>query len=449
MEDCQGLLYGAITPAATEVGFCRAIASFERAVVHQALSEAGTEVVGYYRIRAAATLQLSDEELALAEACFSDPGSVALLISREKRDAEANFFFREKGKYLNFPLLSFRLDAAGLGMAAAPDREQEENATSPPEHEAVAGAGRKRRRAAAGVALAGGILLMTAAGTTIYRYVPRQGAVVDLPAVAQPAVATPAPALPLRAERQGRDLKIAWDSGSPGIATAMTGILDISDGDVNRRIVLATAQIRFGTVVYSPVSDQVSVSLTAVQADGSAFAGSVLVVLGNSGAAGNGAQAAPPPRPPTQATRPFLPPPAGKRGSDAAASEEMPAAKLPEQAGVMLPPVAIAAPAGGAERTGAEAQSYTPPVLVSGAGVRTPPVLRGFEKRPVTVRVRTVIDEAGRVVSAKAEPQDQIHVAYLQAAEAAAQRCRFRPARREGAAVRGEVTLNFRFAPDQ
>ena len=70
------------------------------------------------------------------------------------------------------------------------------------------------------------------------------------------AVTTPAqPRSPLRAERQGDDLKISWDLNSPAIATATSGVLDIDDGGTPRRILMTADQVRFGSVLYSPASN--------------------------------------------------------------------------------------------------------------------------------------------------------------------------------------------------
>lgn len=71
-----------------------------------------------------------------------------------------------------------------------------------------------------------------------------------------------------------------------------------------------------------------------------------------------------------------------------------------------------------------------------------------FQSQPVAVKIRVLVDEKGQVVSAAALPQQKTHAAYIQAAEAAAIRCRFKPAHRGSTAVGGEVILNFRFMPE-
>ena len=68
----------------------------------------------------------------------------------------------------------------------------------------------------------------------------------------------PEPRTSLRAERQGEDLKIVWDLNSPAVAGATSGVLDIDDGGTPRRIPMTADQVRFGSVLYSPVSDQIS-----------------------------------------------------------------------------------------------------------------------------------------------------------------------------------------------
>ena len=83
----------------------------------------------------------------------------------------------------------------------------------------------------------------------------------------------------LWAERQGEDLKIMWDLDSPEVAAATSGVLAIDDGGATQQIPLTADQVRFGSLLYSPMSDRVSVRLTALKDNQSIKQGSVLVLL--------------------------------------------------------------------------------------------------------------------------------------------------------------------------
>jgi hypothetical protein len=84
---------------------------------------------------------------------------------------------------------------------------------------------------------------------------------------------------PLWAEHQGDDLKIMWDLDSPEVAGATSGVLDIEDGGTTQQIPMTADQVRFGSLLYSPVSDQISVRLTTFKDNRSTKRESVLVLL--------------------------------------------------------------------------------------------------------------------------------------------------------------------------
>ena len=103
--DRQGILYGQTSEAGTVVGSSRALAAFEMEEMRRAVAEAHEPAAGYYRIREGISLELTTDEINLAEAVFSRPGSVVLLVERREGCPQANFFFLEDGKVINFPLL--------------------------------------------------------------------------------------------------------------------------------------------------------------------------------------------------------------------------------------------------------------------------------------------------------------------------------------------------------
>jgi periplasmic protein TonB len=446
--DLQGVLYGKVTAEGTEVRDCRPVAGFgPEAMARAAKSE--REVVGYYRVRHAEAMRLDDTEAAVADAYFARPGAVVLLIQRREGDAQANFFFRENGALVNLSLLMFPLNVGLLEQRReAPPHAIEEPVPVSPLRRTVAIV------AAAALALGvGGGMLWTRA---------REARVVETAA---------APSLPLRAERQGEDLKIVWDLNAAPVASAVSGVLDIDDGGVKRRIALDAKQVHFGSVLYAPTAQEIAIDFTAVQADGTASQASVLAILTKS----TPGSPAPPIRnvavnrtadravafkAPAPVTRTFVPPAQRAAATPAAPDvESLPTAQLAAQPveGLSLPPVKAPAPPAPvaaeppppspapAPRR-APVEPYVGPQLLFQAGARTPPELRAMQNRTVTVSVLASIDKTGKVLHAEAAPQQKVlHVAYVIAATEAALRCRFRPARRGDTPVASEAILTFRF----
>ena len=88
----------------------------------------------------------------------------------------------------------------------------------------------------------------------------------------------------LQAERQNADLKITWNRESASISNATLGVISIKDGDSRRTISLEAAQVRGGSLLYTPVSDEVQMELAVATPAGNATE-SVLVVLPTMGPA--------------------------------------------------------------------------------------------------------------------------------------------------------------------
>lgn len=301
----QGVLYGRARADGTAVVRCDPVPKFEAEAMRAATSDGA---VGYYRIRIAEELQLRSDELTIAEELFSREGFVVLLASCGPAEGEANFFFRESGALVNFPLLSFPLDVSKLHLQVhripAPDI-----ATDPLPLTALTSDRAVEHRPGKRIVAPVLVCCLAAASATIGAMVYakyRKPAPASTPLY--PTVARPSSRLPLRAERLGSDLKLVWNADSLGTANIASGIIEIEDGKATRRIALDTAQVRFGTVLYSPVSDQVSIHLTVVKHDGTAAQASVLVIQSIAGIKET--------RPPTRAvpirklkaTKEFVPP---------------------------------------------------------------------------------------------------------------------------------------------
>lgn len=475
----QGVLCGSASPTATEVQACRPVGAFTPDAMGRAARE--RDVVGFYRVRDGESMELSDTEEAIADRHFAGPGFVVLLIQRSVEEPQANFFFRENGKLLNVALLTFALNVVTLRrefapVAVIPEAVPEQRRTAP-------------------LALIAGVLAVAAAGAGgTMLLLPRRARDAKEASSRAVSAAIPAPtataALPLRAERQGGDLKIVWDLDTPAIATAVSGVLDIDDGGAKRRIPLDTRQVRFGSLLYTPHSDEVSIDFTALKEDGSAGQASVLVLLAKPAP---GQTAAPPvrnvavaldarrgadrAREAAEAKRPvmraFVPPPPREKAAAAPVVENLPVARMAQQGIAPLPLPGLTAPGRPGATTPAQTptgaqtplqtaapaapprtsmrmpeEKFTPPEILSQAGPRIPSELRSFVTKPFTVSIRAEVDATGRVIRAIPEGRNMVHAGFVSAAVEAATQCRFRPARRGDKAVSSQAILTFRFQPD-
>ncbi len=512
--DQQGLLHGPQTAAGAEIVAESGIARFDEASFQGAIENTKSRVLGYYHVRKGDALELSDDELELGNKFFSTPGSVILLILRGPGVPKANFFFREGPSFLNLPLLPFNLGAAKPGQfqPALPALEESPIAASPCLEAALAAAalpsGQFRapaRPPASRARIAGvvAVIVLLAGAAVTWRYWKFDGAApIDRPM--SPAVA-PNAGISLRAERQGEDLKIIWNQDVPAIAKATSGVLTIEDGGNVRRIELTSSQIRFGSLLYSATSNEISFHLGVLDGSGNTAEASLLALLkhapvGPSTPAGQRPPIPfevrntplPPKRSPAapaqeasgataetksetssaasqsdanpepirrtaeeiHASAPTAPPtPAQKRQEPSSAVHQEDQASVPGVREPITLPAQAPAPT---QPQAAVAESHRPdskvekaiepPVLKTTTGARTPPELRPLISQPVTVTVEVDVDERGRVTTARAIPEKGVHSLLLAAAMDAARACRFAPARQGGKSIPGKATLRFKFA---
>jgi hypothetical protein len=116
---------------------------------------------------------------------------------------------------------------------------------------------------------AAGIVAVAVLATSGYFLIGKH-APAPVAAPAPPAAVAPtAPKqhLALTAERRGTDLKLSWNSDSPSIAHASYGMLIIKGKDGRRDIALTPDQLRAGSIVYTPTTDQVEVELSVVSGE--------------------------------------------------------------------------------------------------------------------------------------------------------------------------------------
>ena len=81
----------------------------------------------------------------------------------------------------------------------------------------------------------------------------------------------PARSLSLMLTGEGGRLILGWDRETPAIRSGRCGLLWVTDGDIRRRVVLDTSQLRAGKLFYWPVNQDVSFELKMF--DGNSRAG--------------------------------------------------------------------------------------------------------------------------------------------------------------------------------
>ena len=130
--------------------------------------------------------------------------------------------------------------------------------------------------------------------------------------------------LALRVERNAGQLLLSWNREASAVKMAQRAVLSISDGDRKEGIELDPAQLRSGSIVYSPITNDVSVRLEVIDTKQAKFSESVRVIAGRPSPAAPLGQAAPA-RSETQPAEtrprqePALPPQAASRTPEPAA----------------------------------------------------------------------------------------------------------------------------------
>jgi hypothetical protein len=540
-----GLLLGHADGLATVVSGFQPLAAIEASEIKSALaglaaSSGGLRAVGYYRAQRQEVLRLDEKDLAMAGAFFRGPHNVILLVhpagpgpangpgpadghnvaidrspanghdlanghrpASDPGPANATFFFWDGGR-LNgdFPFLEFPFDPVLLAAA-------EQNRTEAAHRRAIEipaavetpASGAKPRRRVFWKALAWTFLGACLGGAVIgMRFFPDKFRwplpVFEPAAPSAVTVAPPAqrPSMSLRAERQNADLKLTWDREASMIANATSAVLSIEDGDSRRTIPLRATEVRAGSILYTPVSDQVRMEL-AVSTPADHVTESVLVLLPKTGPpqtlvarppvhtplSGSASEPpfTPPPAPaPTKASfsepvKPFIPPPAPSRnpapairlseppavaGINSAPPVSAPLVSAPLWSGppvapppmVRPAPAPVPAPAPQAPRPApAVAPQYYPPEAITRVRPSFPPALKSVIANATTVEVVVTIDETGKVVKADAKPQPGLPPTLVVDSVLAARQWKFRPARRGDQPVPSQIFLRFSFDPKQ
>jgi len=273
------------------------------------------------------------------------------------------------------------------------------------------------------------------------------------------------------ATRQNGDLKLTWRRDSAVIRSATSGVLSIQDGNGIREFQLLGEQVRGGSILYSPVSDQVQVQLTVSTPSGNTTE-SVIVINPRVGqpkvqAVKSSAAAAQSPQPPSEnasrsaSLKTFRPSPASVPAPATSVVLDTPPALTPSPATAepssllnrgplaALPPTvrrpSVQTPA---VPPATAAPLYYPPEAIQTAQPNLSPSARSVLVRtPKTVGITVSIDEHGKVVKTSAVPGSDAQQPLIDAALDAARGSKFRPARRGDQPVASEMVLRFEFKP--
>jgi protein TonB len=337
--------------------------------VDQAIAERGglanARVAGFFRSHSRKGLLLDAEDMKVIEARFREPWQIALLVRPFATKVSAGGIFiwedgrmRGDASYLEFPFRSSELTAgesraagseASAGMsipapkplpraavapmpsrlrvvrppapppaaeppAAAPAPEPEAVAPiqsaavkppDPPEPAADPAAAKSEaeppKRGMARKLLWGAVAAgLLACSGTLFLY----------PGLFRRAPKPPA-ALSLRIEHTATDLLLTWNRDSEAVRNASKAVLSITDGDRQENLTMNLADLRNGSVVYSPLTADVSFHMEVIGPDQSKTASESVRVL----------RTKPSPMPAADANAPTPPrQPAAPQAADQAAS---------------------------------------------------------------------------------------------------------------------------------
>lgn len=446
-------------------------------------------LMGYYRTEENETFHLNAKDLSLAEECFRKPYQVFLMIHSNGLDSlNATFFFRDGSrKMADLAFLEFPFDSSLLAIEERDRIERSHQviehslAVSPAPNPSTIDIPRKKSGfLLKAVWMAGTIALVFTMGTLVnnhsfreqlanLRHVDAKPAAINVPSPSAPE-ASSLPSLALHAKRQNGDLELTWNRESALTATATSGVISIQDGKSERRIPLDATQVRGGSLLYSPTSDEILMQLTLTTSTGN-ITESVMVILPKLGAPKTyplPASTTPPQLPLdtvplARASKPFTAPsivkgaptpePAALTDSPPLRISHDPAATAtPEfvaQAQAPVPPPPLpAAPSQQptSQQPASITVNYKPAVAIRKTVPTFPAELQTFTVKRTVIEVKVTIDKRGQVSKAEAAAQNNLNQYLVNSAINAARLWIFQPAKLGNDPVPSEAVLQFVFS---
>jgi len=233
-------------------------------VLSRTNSPEGTVAVGFFRSHLRKGLYLDEADFSLFQAHFSSPCAVFLSARPEKNGVPtAGFFFWEeetlqrRSSYATFPLDRERLQAGAYPLLPGAFGHEPKTATPKTTFLPVSPAVTARPTARASArpaetrtmyAVLGAVLILGALVSAAWMHY-RDRAPQEDSSVA------------LNIAREGKALRLNWNTSAPAVEHANRALLLISDGAKQRRLELDPAQLKSGTYVYTPDSPDVNFRL--------------------------------------------------------------------------------------------------------------------------------------------------------------------------------------------
>ena len=483
-----GLLQGSPSrPGLTEISGFEAVPTLLPAAIEKILHQK-SGIVGFYRTTEKGSLCMSDQDMTLARTYFNDPGFVVLLIEADQTGpSNAVFFFWDQGEiHGDLALMEFPFDAYQLALTER--RRSEilertlERPTPAPERVALVAAKSSSRRTSALVTAA--LVIAGGVGASLY-FVRGRNASAAPPAQKAVEPTPAAPSLGLALDRHGADLQLYWNNQAQPILNGRFGMVLIREGEKTRTIALNQDQLRSGSILYEPTTDEVEMQLNVISGD-RVTRESITAVLPPAGTAHPVISSAQIVQPvsqrvasrdePESATnepvqrelRKFSVPAASKTTARAPASSltEPPLVataagtgnpiSLPAWSPFPLPPPPSSPissprlPDPSTPASTAESRKSTapdPPVAIHQVVPRFPAEMKSILIKPASVAILVKIDVHGNVVDAQPTAAQKVNAVLIQSALNAARSWTFRPAAIAGTPVPGEMILTFNFTP--
>ncbi len=491
----QGLLFGRMSEGAVELLDFQPVNGNVASTIAALPNEQGKRLLmGYYRTEQEEIFQLNARDASLADECFQKPCHVFLMIqSKGFGSPNATFFFRDGDrKMADFAFLEFPWDPSLLANEerdrirrshqAAVARPLEAPAPAPVPSTSASPRNQSRVlfkviKWTVSIAL---VFALGAWANTFFRtrFDDLRRAVFSPPVVnsatALVSPSSPLPLIALHARRQSGDLELTWNRESTLIATATSGVVTIQDGESapKRQIALDSTQVRAGSLLYSPTSDQIVMQL-AVTTPTDTITESVMVVLPKAGSPHTYPLPQTEPKTPpdsvvlAKASKPFQENLAAKGAPSPAPPilTDTPALKLDLHGANAVAPGFVsqtAAPLPPARPTPSQPPAatpsqppapvvvkYQPAVAINKVAPKFPPELQVLAVSRKVIEVTVTIDKTGRVIKAEAIPQKNVSQFLINSAVNAARTWRFQPALRDNEPVSSEMVLQFLFGQPQ
>jgi TonB family protein len=239
----------------------------------QARPDKRVNVLGFYRSAAAGESALSEDDLSVLGSYSGVSESVFLLIEpRSGKPSSGKLFFCKDGVSVSEwdPILFNRVQLSGRGFAKPTDVQQSPAprprvAPKPSferpveeEPEEAASSSFADFRNFRGFRLpwkwqwvAGAVVALAILALTLYQLRQR----FQEPSGVRPAVSVVEGDLQLKADRSGADWRVSWNTDALAAMNATKGWLLITDGGVTKTVELDSADLHSGTILYSPLTD--------------------------------------------------------------------------------------------------------------------------------------------------------------------------------------------------